>query len=88
MVFLKHCKALSTEKYRRYIGNLIIYYYSSIIILIVINYVMKSVLLLKLIHVLHNYLILPDTLPFKYFSLHGDFVGNLDSTNKFNDIAS
>lgn len=49
---------------------------------------MKSVLLLKLIHVLHNYLILPDTLPFKYFSLHGDFVGNLDSTNKFNDIAS
>ena len=49
---------------------------------------MKSVLLLKLIHVLHNYLILPDTLPFKYFSLRGDFVGNLDSTNKFNDMAS
>ena len=53
-----------------------------------INYAMKSLLLLKLIHVLHNYLILPDTLLFKYFSHHGDFAGNLDSANKFNDMTS
>ena len=48
---------------------------------------MKSLLLLKLI-VLHNYLILPDTLLFKYFSLLGDFAGSLDSANKFNDMTS
>ena len=49
---------------------------------------MKSLLLLKLIHVLHNYLILPDSFLFKCFSLHGDFAGNLDSANKFNDMTS
>ena len=32
-IFLKHCKALSTEKYRRYIN---IYYYCIIIIIIII----------------------------------------------------
>ena len=30
LIFLKHCKALSTEKYRRYIN---IYYYCIIIII-------------------------------------------------------
>ena len=39
---------------------------------------MTSLLLLKIIDVLPNFLILSDTLLFKYFLLYGFFQGNLD----------
>ena len=49
---------------------------------------MESLLLLKIIYVLANFLILSDTLLFKYFSLYVFFGGNLDSADKFNNMTS
>ena len=46
----------------------------------------KITLLLKIIYMLTNFLILSNTLPFKYCSLNMYFEGNLDSANKFNNI--
>ena len=47
---------------------------------------MESQPLLKIIYVLANFLILSDTLLFKYFSLYVFFGGNLDSADKFNNM--
>ena len=46
---------------------------------------MTSVILLNIIYVLANFLILSDTLLFKYFSLCVYFEGNLVSVNNFNN---
>ena len=46
----------------------------------------KITLLLKIIYMLTNFLILSNTLPFKYCSLNMYFEGNLDSANKYNVI--
>ena len=49
---------------------------------------MTSLLLLKTIYVLANFLTPYSTLLFTYFALNVYFEGNLDFTNKFNNIAS
>ena len=46
--------------------------------LVINDVTMTSLLLLKIIDVLPNFLILSDTLLFKYFLLYGFFQGNLD----------
>ena len=53
-----------------------------------INYVMTSLLLLKVFCAFAKFLILSNNLLLikKYFSLYGYFETNLDSTNKFNNI--
>ena len=47
---------------------------------------MTSLLLLNIIYMLGNFLILSNTLLFKYFSLHVYVKGNLDLDNKFNNM--
>ena len=46
--------------------------------LVINDVTMTSLLLLKIINVLPNFLILSDTLLLKYFLLYGFFEGNLD----------
>ena len=50
--------------------------------------IMTSLLLLKSIYVLANFLTPYSTILFTYFALSVNFEGNLDFTNKFNNIAS
>ena len=50
--------------------------------------IMTSLLLLKSIYVSANFLTPYSTLLFAYFALSVNFEGNLDFTNKFNNIAS
>ena len=47
---------------------------------------MTSLLLLKIIYVLANFLILSDTLLFKYFLLYVSFKENLDFANNLNNM--
>ena len=47
---------------------------------------MTSLLLLNIIYMLDNFLILSNTLLFKYFSLYVYVEGNLDLDNKFNNM--
>ena len=47
---------------------------------------MTSLLLLNIIYMLGNFLILSNTLQFKYFSLYVYVKGNLDLDNKFNNM--
>ena len=53
--------------------------------LLIIDVIMTSLILLNIIYVLANFLILSDTLLFKYFSLCVYFEGNLVSVNNFNN---
>ena len=47
---------------------------------------MTSLISLNIIYVLANFLILSDTLLFKYFFLYVFFEGNLVSVNNFNNF--
>ena len=47
---------------------------------------MTSLLLLNIIYMLGNFLILSNTLLFKYFSLYVYVKRNLDLANKFNNM--
>ena len=49
---------------------------------------MTSLLLLKVIYMLANFLILFNPLLFKYLSLNVYLEGNLDSADKFNNVTS
>ena len=51
-----------------------------------INYVMTSLLLLKVFCAFVKFLILSNTILLKYFSLYGYFETNLYCTNKFNNM--
>ena len=48
--------------------------------------IMTSLILLNIIYVLANFLILSDTLLFKYFFLYVFFEGNLVSVDNFNNF--
>ena len=48
--------------------------------------IMTSLLLLNIIYMLGNFLILSNTLLFKYFSLYVYVKGNLDLANKFSNM--
>ena len=52
------------------------------------NVIVTSLLLLKVIYMLANFLILSNTLLSRYFSFNVYFEGNLDSANKFDNLAS
>ena len=56
--------------------------------LLINNVIVTSLLLLKVIHMLANFLILSNTLLSRYFSFSVYFEGNLDSANKFDNLAS
>lgn len=54
--------------------------------LLIIDVIMTSLILLNIIYVLATFLILSDTLLFKYFFLYVFFEGNLVSVNNFNNF--
>ena len=56
--------------------------------LVINNVIVTSLLLLKVIYMLANFLILSNTLLSRYFSFNFCFEGNLDSANKFDNLAS
>ena len=56
--------------------------------LVVNDDIMTSLLLLKVIYMLANFLILFNPLLFKYLSLNVFLEGNVDSADKFNNVTS
>ena len=54
--------------------------------LVINDVIMTSLLFLKIIYMLTDFLILSNTLLFKYFSLYVYLGGNFDSANKFNNM--
>ena len=52
------------------------------------NVIVTSLLLLKVIYTLSNLLMLSNTLLSRYFSFNVYFEGNLNSANKFDNLAS
>ena len=54
--------------------------------LLIIDVIMTSLILLNIIYVLANFLILSDTLLFKYFFLYVFFEGNLVSVDNFHNF--
>ena len=56
--------------------------------LVINDVIMTSLLLLKVIFMLANFLILFNPLLFKYLSLNVYLEGNLDSAHKFNNVTS
>ena len=57
-------------------------------LLVINNVIVTSLLLLKVIYTLSNLLMLSNTLLSRYFSFNVYFEGNLNSANKFDNLAS